>query len=185
MRSEVSSPPIYLVFGPGPERNSVMEALEADGVDVEGVGDDWTGVVDWSLPGGIVLVGPDLGARRLVALLDEIIGQPGTWSVLLALPGPEGQWRGVPLSPGFPGPLTTLARGEAGGDGFRALLRQLARARHDINNPLTSALAEVQLLLMDGEGGPRILESLGVVQDQLRRIRDLVIGLARFRPPAS
>jgi signal transduction histidine kinase len=65
------------------------------------------------------------------------------------------------------------------------VMRSLSRARHDINNPLTSALAEVQLLLLDGESDPGLAESMEIIQEQLRRIRDLVIGLSRFRPPSG
>jgi signal transduction histidine kinase len=63
------------------------------------------------------------------------------------------------------------------------VLRHVARARHDINNPLTSALAETQLLLMDVDEG-ELRESLETIQRQIRRIRDLVAELSVLRPPA-
>lgn len=94
-----------------------------------------------------------------------------------------------PLSPGYEEPLgRLLARWnpEESGAGslleLRDALGHVRRVRHDINNPLTAALAEVQLLLMDAEEG-EARESLEVIQEQLRRIRDRVQELAELRPP--
>lgn len=94
-----------------------------------------------------------------------------------------------PFSPGYEEPLDRfMARwtGERGGVPLelRGVLDRVRRVRHDINNPLTAALAEIQLLLMDEtEGETR--ESLEVVQEQLRRIRDRVHELAVLRPPSD
>jgi signal transduction histidine kinase len=66
---------------------------------------------------------------------------------------------------------------------FRALLRDLARIRHDINNPLTAAFAEIQLLLMDAEPESETAEALSIVEAQLYRIRDLAAELTSFRAP--
>jgi signal transduction histidine kinase len=60
-------------------------------------------------------------------------------------------------------------------------LRVLSKARHDLNNPLTAGLAEVQLLLMD-EHDPEVQESLETIQEQFRRLRDMVADLACLRP---
>ena len=60
------------------------------------------------------------------------------------------------------------------------LLRIASRARHDINNPLTAATAETQLLLMDVEDG-EVRTALEAIEEQLRRIRDLTAGLTRVR----
>lgn len=67
---------------------------------------------------------------------------------------------------------------------LRTVLSEVARARHDINNPLTAALAETQLLLMDIEEG-EVREAVLVVERQLRRIRDLVARLSSIRPPGG
>lgn len=64
------------------------------------------------------------------------------------------------------------------------ILKEVARARHDVNNPLTSALAETQLGLLDAPEG-EIRESLEVVQTQLRRIRDLIAATGHLRPPKN
>jgi signal transduction histidine kinase len=66
---------------------------------------------------------------------------------------------------------------------LRRILKEVSRARHDINNPLTSALAEAQLLLMDVEEEGEVREGLEVLQTQLRRIRDLVAATGHIRPP--
>ena len=65
---------------------------------------------------------------------------------------------------------------------LRGVLSEVAQVRHDLNNPLTSALAEVQLLLFD-ETDEEIRESLEVIQSQLRRMRDLVASTSHMRPP--
>ncbi len=64
---------------------------------------------------------------------------------------------------------------------LQRILAVVARVRHDLNNPLTSALAEVQLLLMDAEEG-ETREALEVVQTQLRRIRDLLGSTGHLKP---
>lgn len=62
------------------------------------------------------------------------------------------------------------------------ILQGVARARHDINNPLTAALAETQLLLMDARDA-QLRESLEVIESQLRRIRD--IAQESLAPPPA
>lgn len=62
---------------------------------------------------------------------------------------------------------------------FRTL-REISRARHDLNNPLTSALAEVQILLLDAVDG-ETRDSLEVIQEQLRRLRDLLSATRHLR----
>jgi signal transduction histidine kinase len=61
------------------------------------------------------------------------------------------------------------------------VLLEISRARHDINNPLTSALAETQILLLDVPPG-EVRDGLETVQTQLRRIRDLVAATRHLRP---
>jgi signal transduction histidine kinase len=65
---------------------------------------------------------------------------------------------------------------------LRHVLTRVARARHDLNNPLTSAMAETQLVLLDARD-PGLRSGLEAVEEQLRRIRDLVATLRIFRPP--
>jgi len=66
---------------------------------------------------------------------------------------------------------------------LHGVLAEVSRARHDLNNPLTSALAEVQMLLMDAPGGPEE-ESLLIIQEQLRRLRDRLLATRHLRPAA-
>ena len=183
VRADLPSPPVLVAFPPGPDRESVLAAL--DGLEVEEVVDHWTGCTGDGRTGGVVVVSASISCEEQMALVDRLTDLPGDWTILLVRRGEGGAWEAVPLSPGFPTPLAAAARGEGGGVGLRAFMRSVARARHDINNPLTSALAEVQLLLLDGNDDPMIIESLNLVQEQLRRIRDLVIDLTRFRPPAG
>jgi len=65
---------------------------------------------------------------------------------------------------------------------LHGVLAEVARARHDLNNPLTSALAEVQILLMDAPPGGAEEESLLIIQDQLRRLRDRLVATRHLRP---
>ena len=60
----------------------------------------------------------------------------------------------------------------------------VARARHDLNNFLTAAMAETQLALMD-VADPGLREGLEAVEEQLRRIRDLVKEMRAVRAPAD
>lgn len=98
--------------------------------------------------------------------------------------GPE---RLVPVSLGWPATSSELARWADGAQDaavleLRHVLQQVGRARHDVNNPLTSAMAETQLALMDARD-PVLRQGLEVVEEQLRRIRDLIAELRLFRPP--
>jgi signal transduction histidine kinase len=63
---------------------------------------------------------------------------------------------------------------------LRRTLSRISRARHDINNPLTSGLAEAQLALMDVRD-PAVKEALETIEAQFRRIRDLVGGITWLR----
>jgi signal transduction histidine kinase len=93
----------------------------------------------------------------------------------------------LPLSPGTSVTVETLQDRLREEDSrasllsLRLLVAELARIRHDVNNPLTAALAEVQLLLMDQPGDSEEAESLRVVEAQLKRIRDLVAKLSAYR----
>ena len=53
----------------------------------------------------------------------------------------------------------------------------LAKTRHDLNNRLMAALAEVQLLLLD-QATPEAKQSYEFIQDELRAMRDLIATMA-------
>ena len=94
-----------------------------------------------------------------------------------------------PVSLGWLTPGAEIARWAAGADDaavleLRYLLAWLSRARHDINNFLTVAMAETQLALMD-VADPSMRAGLESVEEQIRRIRDLVAELRVLRPPSE
>ncbi len=157
---------------------------------------------------GWILISDDVDGNALRDLLIRLSGSLAAWSPLLVTglrdarssgapadqAGADSDVSGVrliPLSPGWPeSPNRVSERLAAGGSAagylsFRHAMTDLATVRHDINNPLTAALAEVQLTLLDVEPGSEQEESLQVVERQIRRIRDLVIELNAYRTPRS
>lgn len=175
-------PPLLLLAPPGSPAGTALEAVE--GVRFQ-VLERWYAGVTEGRPGGVVVLDAALSPATLLEVLVDLGASKGDWGAILVRSGEGGELHGLPLSPGVPGALDSVVVAEVRGAGLRSLLRAVARARHDINNPLTSALAEVQLLLMDhpGDGTDgELRESLLLVQTQLRRIRDLVQELHRFRP---
>jgi signal transduction histidine kinase len=137
---------------------------------------------------GIVLVGPHVPWPETVQLADRLDAREGRWIVVaLEKPSTVGDFIGRPLSPGVRQDLAeVVAAAGPGADGvlmeLGTVLHHVARARHDINNPLTTILAETQLLLLDTEEGA-LRESLETIERQARRIRDLVARLSVLRPP--
>jgi signal transduction histidine kinase len=137
---------------------------------------------------GWVLLPARTPAELLISALSRLGGEGGEWAPLLVSYGDAGPTV-TPLLFGYPedleGSLPRI-RGEEANTGllsFRALLQDLSRIRHDINNPLTAAFAEVQLQLMDAEPGSESMKALSVVEGELYRIRDLVAELSSFRSP--
>lgn len=111
--------------------------------------------------------------------------------VVFLVDGDDGSLAFRPLSVGFPVSAADLndvldPEGETWPPfELHAILRFVARIRHDINNPLTAGMAETQLLLMDhGEEG-ELGESLATIQRQLKRIQALVQDLAHLRRPPN
>jgi signal transduction histidine kinase len=113
--------------------------------------------------------------------------ESGWLPVFVQAPGDGRPARLLPVSLGWPADAGELARWLDGADDahvfeLRHVLTRVARGRHDLNNPLTSAMAEIQLALMDAHD-PAIRKGLETVEEQLRRIRDLVAGLRTLRAP--
>jgi signal transduction histidine kinase len=148
--------------------------------------------------GGVLLMGPGLSAEDMLRLLRSQRDRPGSWVTLL-LEGEEStgmkpdeadDLRAWPLTLGHPLPPSQVATKAADPQkegpilDLHWILRVVARARHDLNNPLTSGLAEVQLLLMD-EHPPEVRESLETIQEQFRRLRDMVAELTVLRVPRA
>ena len=61
---------------------------------------------------------------------------------------------------------------------------QLVRkVRHDANNPITAALGHVQLLLDDpAVTDPEVIDSLKIVESELRRLTDILRQLNDIKP---
>ena len=130
---------------------------------------------------GWILVGPDTPASTLGTLVQATARHPGKWSLLLV--SPEGKL--TPVSAGLEAPPAYVAERLASTPGVLSLrhaVDELARIRHDLNNPLTAALGHVQLLLEDPamqEGDIR--ESLEVVESELRRLIQILRRLNDVR----
>lgn len=148
--------------------------------------------------GGLLLMGPDLPAEDMLRLLRSQRDRPGSWVTLLLegeggtgmKPDEADDLRAWPLTLGHPLPPSQVVAKAADPQkegpilDLHWVLRIVARARHDLNNPLTSGLAEVQLLLMD-EHPPEVRESLETIQEQFRRLRDMVAELTVLRVPRA
>ncbi len=138
---------------------------------------------------GLVLAAPWAPAESILGMLELVSRTSGEWSFLwIRGTGPDPEVLSFPI--GYIEPLTRVVeRWDSPGLGpglisFRLALSHLSRIRHDINNPLTAALAETQLLLLDAEPGSESEVSLKVVEEQLRRIRDLAAEMTPLRVPA-
>jgi hypothetical protein len=97
----------------------------------------------------------------------------------------EAQGEGLRAFPVAPAPHCApedIARFSRSGEGGLVLrvddvIDRVRAARHQINNPLAAALVEVQLLLMDAPDD-ETRRAVGVVEDQLRKIKALVASLS-------
>lgn len=136
---------------------------------------------------GWILVPARAGAALVMSLLERLGEMPGAWSPLLLVDEPDGGISVLPISPGFRMDLDEVRGRIERADSadavlsFRKTLPVLSRVRHDINNALTSAFAEVQLLLMDMPPDGEVAAALRTVEAQLRKVRDLVAELTPIR----
>lgn len=178
----MSSKPVYVVMEPGAVRDACVSAL-GDAAQVLDPPLDAAALAAGA-PGVVLLQLEGLSARALVDAASRLTG-PG-WTLAVLDPSDPPTARTVSL--GYGTELDRVAAFAAHeGEGAEDLLElhrvlvEVARARHDVNNPLTSALAETQILLLDAEQG-EVREGLEIVQTQLRRIRDLVAATRHIRP---
>lgn len=179
----MASKPLYVVAPAGAARDACVAAT----VGKAQVFDPPLRVADFQdRPPGIVLADVSgLDAGTLLEAATLLKGPDWVFAVLDPTDPPTVRT----LSSGHPASLTDVALHlEDDGDGPRegllelhSVLVEISRARHDINNPLTSALAETQILLLDVPAG-EVREGLETVQTQLRRIRDLVAATRHMRP---
>lgn len=65
---------------------------------------------------------------------------------------------------------------------FDEMVQLVRRVRHDANNPLTAALGHVQLLLDEpAVTDPEVIESLKIVESELRRLNDILRQLSQIK----
>ena len=65
---------------------------------------------------------------------------------------------------------------------FEDFVQLVRRVRHDANNPLTAALGHVQLLLDDpAVTDPEVIDSLKVVESELRRLTEILRQLNEIK----
>jgi len=137
---------------------------------------------------GWVFLPPGLDPATSLDLLTRFAGRDDEWSPVLVVERGD-QTSLLPLHAGFALRADEFAGspddGMSGGAAlsFRSALVLLSRVRHDINNALTVALAEVQLVLLDLDSKSEAAASLRVVESQVERIRDLVRDLSAIRAP--
>lgn len=140
---------------------------------------------------GWVILAEDAPPETLGALVRAVTCHPMRWCLFIALtgrdragqdrPGRNGTLRLVPLSVGKPVPAEFVAERLHSAPAvfsLRHATHEIARIRHDLNNPLTAAMAETQLMRMDSDD-----QGLEVIEAQLRRMRDLIAELAQWRLP--
>ena len=61
-------------------------------------------------------------------------------------------------------------------------IQLVRRVRYDANNPLTAALGHVQLLLDDpAVTDPEVIDSLKIVESELRRLTDILRQLNEIK----
>ncbi len=191
-----------LVASPGVEL-SPSERKALDLLAVGGEALDPSALPD-SLPegGGWLVLPSKTSPERLGEVVSSLgrIGDP--WALLWLEPlegsevedaGESGEDEGqvrirvLPISLGYPEDLDQVSRRlestgmDSGYLSHRKVLLDLSKVRHDVNNALTSALAETQFMQMDNEPGTELAEGLALVETQLRKIRDLMVELTVLR----
>lgn len=175
--------PLLIVAPPGPGRDQIVSALHPRNPEVLDAPDAFLArdSEEW----GILILGPGLPAEAVLDLLGHQSRSADPWVLLMVEEGPEDfMLRPISLGPRVSPQRVLEVSQDPAEEGplldLHWTLRVVARARHDLNNPLTSGLAEAQLLLMD-EHPPEVKESLETIQEQFRRLRDMVADLSRLR----
>lgn len=176
--------PIYVLAAPGPSCDRLLGHVGGTGsaIEPESFLREWEDLT----PGLVLADAETVSADRLLSALRPVTRAAYGWIVALVGEGEPPSVRILSLAPRVP-LERVLAFARDPDDAPEAVLElqqvlsAVSRVRHDLNNPLTSALAEVQLLLMDAEDG-EMREALEVVQAQLRRIRDLIAATGHLKP---
>ena len=120
---------------------------------------------------------------QLVAVAEAIARAPAGWRLAVTDAGPNSAVRSLAFGPNVSVADACASNRAADRTGaeLTSVLSQVSRMRHDLNNYLTSALAEIQLLLMDVTSDD-LKESYEVIQEQLREIRRAIAATTHLRP---
>lgn len=171
---------------PGPKESRWLEALEASAEPLAPEG------IPGTLPegGGWLLMTGECFRNIPPGTWLKLARSPDPWALLVLFDDPSGEDpQVVALSPGYPEELSQAGSRlgypdlRSGYLNHRGLLQGLSRHRHDVNNALAAALAETQFMLMDAPPDSEMAQGLALVEEQLRRIRDLVAELTSLRLP--
>lgn len=175
--------PVYLL---GVDAGAFQDAVTPASIEVRSFSAPGDLFDDPELAPGLVVLGTELSDDDLREAFEGFGRHGGEWTPILLRSAEKGGALGVPVSPASPALLADLLERYLDPEEARPvpslpmLVRIASKARHDINNPLTAAMAETQLLLMDAEDG-EVRTALEAIEEQLRRIRDLTAGLTRVR----
>jgi len=177
------SRPVYLIAASA----DVSAALTEAGVTVAPFDDPaGLGPLEEQEPGVILIDRASTSEQGALALADRVSRAGAGWVLATLEAIGENSVRTVSL--GAPHSVEEVAEWATSESESSEVLMDLdgvladvARLRHDLNNPLTSALAEIQLMLFDVED-PEVRESLEVAQTQLRRMRDMIAATRHLRP---
>lgn len=177
---------LYVVSPPGPSRDSLLAALGGEAVAFDSV--DSIGALGDLSPGVVLVDSAAASAGELLTFASLAAASGPGWCVALI-----GNGAGEPSVQTISlGPTNSLEQAGAfarNPSGHREQLLELRRVlgdagqlRHDLNNPLTVALAQTQVLLMD-HPEDQVREPLEMIQAQLYRMRDIIVAAHHLRTP--
>ena len=131
-------------------------------------------------PGAVILPPGELPVADVVQVITACVGAGGAWAPAFAQADAEGLHL-LLAAPGHRYHLDQVADFCRTGQGdvflgIADIVERVRAGRHDINNPLAAGMAETQLLLMDVTD-PETRRALMTIEEQMRRIRDLVASL--------
>ncbi len=176
--------PVYLIASPRASATALVGPL-AERVCQLGSVEAFRALVG-NEPGLLLVDRGTASADDLLDLAESLPDAGSGWIVAMVSDGEPPKIRTVSVGrPHRPEEVAARVCEPDGSHGvlleLEGVLSEIARVRHDLNNPLTSALAEVQLLLFDVTDEEE-RESLEVMQDQLRRMRDMIASTKHLRP---
>lgn len=174
--------PVYFVSPHAPRREALASSLGESVTVVSSL--EALGELEAGPPGVILLDRDDADDGRILDLVYRIARDLPEWRVAVLEGEGSTTLRSLSLGPMLSiGEVAALAENpEASRDtlaGMRFVLDEVAHARHRLNNQLTSALAETQLLLMDVTDD-EARESYEIIHRQLCGMRDVIASSLRI-----